>query len=87
MNFVAKGIDAQALSAALFAAYLCMFASIACKKIYEEIPPDLPESIVPLGRVDYEWRIRSLDGTEYCLGQFRRRKLFINLWACWCVHG
>jgi thiol-disulfide isomerase/thioredoxin len=54
------------------------------KTRYEEIPPDFPKTISPLGTVDYTWRIRSLDGRELTLSQFQGKKLFINIWGTWC---
>lgn len=34
---------------------------------------------------DYDWVLRTLDGRETTLSEYRGRVLFVNLWATWCV--
>jgi thiol-disulfide isomerase/thioredoxin len=36
------------------------------------------------GRADYDWALRTLDGRELRLADFRGQPLFINVWATWC---
>lgn len=34
---------------------------------------------------DYDWVLRTRDGRETTLSEYRGRVLFVNLWATWCV--
>lgn len=36
------------------------------------------------GQVDYGWTIRTLDGREIPLSEFKDKVIFINFWATWC---
>ena len=37
-----------------------------------------------LDAADYRWRLRTLDGDDVSLEEFRGRPVFLNLWATWC---
>lgn len=66
---------------------LCGVVLAACdlfKTRYEDIPPKLPETITVLGDAPSDWRLRSLDGSEFFLNPHQGKKLFINMWASWC---
>jgi thiol-disulfide isomerase/thioredoxin len=43
-------------------------------------PPPFPARI----RMDYNWRVRGLDGKELDVGKTRGKVIFINFWATWC---
>jgi thiol-disulfide isomerase/thioredoxin len=51
------------------------------------LPPSFPEKsrIAIYGRADYSWPLRTLDGRETTLSEFRDKVVFINLWATWCM--
>ncbi len=36
------------------------------------------------GRIDYNFKIKSMDGEVIELSQFKDKVIFINLWATWC---
>lgn len=38
-----------------------------------------------IGRADYDWTIRALDGETVDVARYRGRVLFINVWASWCT--
>ncbi|HLF20135.1 MAG TPA: TlpA disulfide reductase family protein [Bacteroidota bacterium] len=64
--------------------FFCTLLPAGCKIRYEEIPPDLPETVSVLDYVDTSWQIRSMEGKNMSLGSFIGKKLFINIWATWC---
>jgi thiol-disulfide isomerase/thioredoxin len=44
-------------------------------------PPDVPGR----QKVDLDWKVKALDGTEINLGkEIRDRVVFLNFWATWC---
>jgi thiol-disulfide isomerase/thioredoxin len=53
----------------------------------ELLPPSFPEKlrIAIYGQADYSWPLRTLDGRETKLSEFRDKVVFINLWATWCM--
>jgi thiol-disulfide isomerase/thioredoxin len=53
----------------------------------ELLPPSFPEKsrIAIYGQADYSWPLRTLDGRETTLSEFRDKVVFINLWATWCM--
>ncbi len=36
------------------------------------------------GQADYDWTLKTLDGRDLPLADFRGQPLFINVWATWC---
>lgn len=54
------------------------------KTRYEDIPPKLPETITILGEAPSDWKLRSLDGSEFVVNPHQGKKLFINIWGSWC---
>jgi thiol-disulfide isomerase/thioredoxin len=52
----------------------------------ELLPPSFPEKsrVAIYGQADYSWPLRTLDGRETTLSEFRDKVVFINLWATWC---
>lgn len=57
-------------------------AMMGAKHPVPNFPPSSQISIY--GQVDYGWTIRTLDGKEVTLSEFKDKVLFINLWATWC---
>lgn len=55
---------------------LALGASLAVSPAPGQAPPDR--------EADYEWALRTLDGSEISLDRYRGEVLFINLWATWC---
>lgn len=56
-------------------------------------PSAVPVAATPQGREsvdvvevrpDPDWRLRTLDGEVFRLGDLRGRPVFVNLWATWC---
>ena len=43
-------------------------------------PPPFPTQT----KMDYNWRVRALDGKELDLGKTKGKIIFINFWATWC---
>jgi thiol-disulfide isomerase/thioredoxin len=39
---------------------------------------------IPMGKFDYVWTLKSLDGTEVSLESARGKVIFLNVWATWC---
>jgi thiol-disulfide isomerase/thioredoxin len=39
---------------------------------------------VPLGTVDADWTVQSLDGQQLAFGDLRGKTVFVNFWATWC---
>ena len=50
-------------------------------------PPSFPEQskIAIYGQADYSWSIRTLNGREVTLSEFKDKVIFINFWATWCM--
>ena len=50
-------------------------------------PPELPdhEQLPIYGQAEYDWTLRSLDGTQTTLADFKGKVVFLNLWATWCL--
>ncbi len=50
-------------------------------------PPDPPShELLPVyGHAEYDWSVRSLDGTQIALSDFKGKVVFLNLWATWCL--
>lgn len=46
------------------------------------IRPDLESPVVE--QMNYNFKIRQLDGSEVHMSEFKDEVLFINLWATWC---
>ena len=53
----------------------------------ELLPPSFPErtKIAIYGQADYSWPLRTLEGRETTLSEFKDKVVFINLWATWCM--
>ena len=43
-----------------------------------------PDALQDHGPFDYEWTVRTLDGDEVPMEQFRGKVIFFNEWATWC---
>lgn len=43
-------------------------------------PPPFPTQT----KMDYNWRVRTLDGKELDLGKTKGKIIFLNFWATWC---
>lgn len=43
-------------------------------------PPPFPTQT----EMDYNWRVRGLDGKEFDLGKTKGKVIFLNFWATWC---
>lgn len=37
-----------------------------------------------VGEADYDWPLKSLDGRELSLADFKDKVVFVNVWATWC---
>ncbi len=50
-------------------------------------PPELPSHAqLPIyGQAEYDWSVRSLDGTQTALADFKGKVVFLNLWATSCL--
>ena len=50
-------------------------------------PPELPshEQLPIYGQAEYDWSLRSLDGSQIVLSDFKGKVVFLNLWATWCI--
>ena len=46
-------------------------------------PPSFSDSYY--GPMDYGWSVRTLDGTEISLSDFRGKPIYLNFWATWCT--
>lgn len=52
-----------------------------------------PSAFLPLppfsdsyyGPMDYGWSVRTLDGTQISLSDFRGKPIYLNFWATWCA--
>lgn len=47
--------------------------------------PIFPKEITVLGKINYDWALKSLDGKDFNLRQARGKIIFINIWATWCA--
>lgn len=66
----------------LFLVCSLLFAYTAMAQQLNE--PKFPAKIQSLGQADYNWTLKTLDGQEVKLEQFRGKVIFLNLWATWC---
>ena len=50
------------------------------------LAPDFPATskLTVHGQAQWDWTLRTLDGKEVRLGDFRGKVLFVNFWATWC---
>lgn len=46
--------------------------------------PADPQQRQDLGAADWRWTLKKLDGEEISFSQFRRKVIFLNVWATWC---
>ncbi len=66
----------------LFLICSLLFAYTAMAQRLNE--PNFPTKVQSLGQADYNWTLKTLDGQEVKLEQFRGKVIFLNLWATWC---
>jgi len=43
------------------------------------------DSVRDFGPFDYDWSVRTLDGVEVPMEEFRGKVIFLNQWATWCM--
>jgi thiol-disulfide isomerase/thioredoxin len=43
-----------------------------------------PSGLQVKAHIDYQWKIRGLDGVEVDFTRFRGKVIFLNFWATWC---
>ncbi len=75
------------IGATLLGLFLLVY--ILTVKAYKELeknlkPPALPEKIPSLDKINFEWKIRNINGEEIKFEKFKGKPIFLNFWATWC---
>jgi thiol-disulfide isomerase/thioredoxin len=79
-----RAIRALGALLCLAVAPLPVRAQAAADTIHPARVPSDDAGLERLGTADYRWRLRTLDGRDVSLEDFRGRVVFLNLWATWC---
>jgi len=48
-------------------------------------PPPLSDHFSETAAAEYDWMVKSLDGTDFPIAEAKGKTVFLNFWATWCL--